>query len=269
MAVPALRELQAAFRQSLLGDADGVASSALDAWIADDGLAASARVAIYRHHVRDTLTEVLRAAYPVTNRLVHERFFAYAADHYIRASPPAGPCLFEYGASLPAFLEHFPPCRELAYLPDVARLEWALHAAVHAADTVSLAPAALRDLSTDAVMQATFRFHPAVTLLESPWPIDRIWRANQPGADPAAIVDLGSGGVCLEILREDEAPAFRRLAPAEFALCRALAGGARLEAAAAGALDCDPAFDLAGALRVLLASDALVAFSVQSPEDHR
>ena len=267
--MPALRELQTAFRQCLLGDVNGAASAALDAWIAADGLAANARIAIYRHHVRDTLTVVLQSAYPVTSRLVHERFFAYAVDHYIRESPPAGPCLAEYGASLPVFLEHFPPCRELAYLPDVARLEWALHTAIHAADAVPLPLSALRQLSVDAMMQATFRFHPAMTFLESPWPIDRIWRVNQLDADPAATIDLASGGVCLEILREGEEAAFHRLAPAEYALRHALAEGARLEAAAAAALDQDPSFDLAAALRALLASDVLVASSAQCLDDRR
>ena len=48
-----------------------------------------------------TLTDVLMSAYPVVCRLVDPRFFAYAADRYIREHLPASPCLFEYGASLP------------------------------------------------------------------------------------------------------------------------------------------------------------------------
>ena len=267
-AMSALRELQAAVTRSILGDAESDVALALDALIASDGLAASARLAIYRHHVLDTLTTVLRAAYPATCHLVDARFFTYAVDRYIRVEPPAGPCLFEYGASFPAFLASFPPCRHLTYLPDVARLEWALHAAVHAPDAVPLAPGALRDLSVDEAMRATFRLHPSVTVLESPWPIDRVWRAARRDADPGSTVDLGAGGVCLEILREGEDAAFRVLEPAEYALRRALAEGERLETAATAALARDPAFDLARALRALFESDILIGFTLYSTEDH-
>jgi Putative DNA-binding domain len=110
---------------------------------------------------------VLEAAYPVVTRLLHQRFFAYAADQYIRAHPPAGPCLVEYGASLPEFLEAFPPCQHLLYLPDVARLDWALHRAQHAEDAAAIHPALLRDLGIDEVVRVTFRLHPAVWLLAS------------------------------------------------------------------------------------------------------
>jgi hypothetical protein len=260
----ALRELQAAFRRGLLGDAG---APELHALIEDDGLGAGARLAIYRHHVLDSLAAALRSAYPVCCRLVHERFFAYAADAYIREHPPAGPCLFEYGASFPAFLAAFPPCRGLAYLPDVARLEWALAAAAHAPDAVPLSPTTLRDLGPDGVMEAAFRFHPSVTLLESPWPVDRIWLANQPEADPAATVDLAAGGVCLEILRAGDEAVFHVLEPADHALRHALARGAALEAAATAALARDPAFDLARALRALFEDDILVGFTLSATED--
>jgi hypothetical protein len=115
--MPPLREMQAAFGDALLG---GPVEPAV-AYILGDGLTPEARVDIYRHHVFATLTAALQATFPVVCRLVHERFFGYAADEYIRAHPPTGPCLFQYGSSFPAFLAGFEPCRPLPYLPDVAR----------------------------------------------------------------------------------------------------------------------------------------------------
>jgi hypothetical protein len=76
--------------------------------IEPDGLASRARLEIYRHHVRTSLTSVLEATFPVICRLVDRRFFAYAADTYLRAHPPTGPCLFEYGDGFPDFLAAFP-----------------------------------------------------------------------------------------------------------------------------------------------------------------
>ena len=140
--MPRLEELQTLFTRALLFDDDTVAAT-----IHGDGLEPEARLALYRHHVFETLTDVLKAAYPVVCQLVDEQFFAYAADQYIRRQPPAGPCLFEYGASFAPFLADFPACRELVYLPDVARLEWALHLAWYAADAVPCAMECLRELA--------------------------------------------------------------------------------------------------------------------------
>src|SRR5713101_5908735 len=115
--MPALSEIQAAFGRALLGGDEQPAA----AMVSGDGLTPAARLEIYRHHVFTTLTAALQATFPVVCRLVHERFFGYAADQYIRAHPPTEPCLFEYGSSFPAFLAGFEPCRHLQYLPDVAR----------------------------------------------------------------------------------------------------------------------------------------------------
>ena len=59
----------------------------------------AARLAIYRHHVSATLTEALEATYPVVVRLVDRRFFAYAADQFIRRHPPTGPCSSSTGGA--------------------------------------------------------------------------------------------------------------------------------------------------------------------------
>ncbi len=252
--MPTLRELQADVRAALLGDDDRAAARR----VAGDGLAPSARLAVYRHHVVASLTAALQATFPVVVRLVDARFFAYAADRYVRAEPPAGPCLFEYGATFPDFLAAFPPSRGLVYLPDVARLEWAMNAALHAPDAPPLTAGALRALPPDAHARLAPGLHPSVTLLESPWPVDRIWHANQPGAEPDARVDLDAGGVRLQIWRLGDEVVFRALTPAALAFRRALARERALAAAAAAALDADPAADLAALVRDALDEDALI-----------
>ena len=252
-----LHELQDDLRRALIdGTREGVVSV-----IAADGIAPEARLDLYRHHVFTSLTAVLASAYPVVCRLLDQRFFAYAADAFIRRHPPAGPCLFEYGAELAGFLAAFPACRHLEYLPDVARLEWALNVAAHAADAVPITPSALERIAGGRVGELRFAFDPALSLLRSPWPIDRIWRANQAvvGAEP--VVDLTAGGVCLEVCRQDDVVGFRGLTEADFTLRRALLDGERLDAAAETARAVDPALDLAGLLRALLQDHVLVGFS--------
>src|SRR6266849_7764268 len=160
--MPALRDLQSAFLRAMLGPDE---PQLLEA-IVGDGLLHTARLQMYRHHVLTSLTEVLQVTFPVICRLVDERFFRYAADAYIRQSPPEAPCLFEYGAHFAAFLAAFPPCRALVYLADVARLEWALNVALHAEVRMPLDPTELGGLAPYDMAQLTFQFDPSVTLLD-------------------------------------------------------------------------------------------------------
>jgi hypothetical protein len=251
-----LRELQAEFREALLGGHHESAAAA----VLDDGLVAGARLAIYRHHVLATLTDVLKATYPVVCRLVDERFFGYAGDRYIRDHPPASPCLFEFGETFADFLATFPPCRDLVYLPDVARLEWAMNVAAHANDVMPLDRRALQGLDPAVTPWLTFTFDPSLTLLESPWPIDRIWRANQPDAADAS-VDLAAGGIRLEVRRIGDEVVFRPLEAATWSFRRALSQKRTLEQAAAAALALEANFDLAEALRALVDDGLLSGFT--------
>jgi hypothetical protein len=257
--VPSLAELQRGFRAALLADDDSVAAHVLG-----DGLAPAARLAVYRHHVRATLRAALAATYPVVERLVDARFFAYAADAYLRQAPPAGPCLFEFGAALPAFLAAFPACRHLPWLADVARLEWALNVARHAEDAPPLAPARLAALAPERAADAVLRLDPSVTLLRSPWPVDRIWSAHQGEGEPEG-VDLAAGPAHLEVRREDGEARVRTLPPGPWALRAALAAGRPLGAAAEAALAEDAGLDLAAALRALLAEGLVVDLALPPP----
>jgi hypothetical protein len=257
--VPSLRELQAGFRRALLdGDGAGLGSE-----VVEDGLAAEARLAIYRHHVLASLTDVLASAYPVIRRLVDPRFFAYAADAFIRRHPPAGPCLHEYGGDLPEFLADFPACRHLEYLADVGRLEWAMHVAAHAEDAIPLGPAALAAVDPRDLGDLKFTFDPSLSLVSSRWPIDRIWRANQPGLDDT--VDLAAGGVDLEVRRQDEV-LFRELTRPTCEFRRALLDGHCLAVAAERALAVDRALDLAAMLAALLQDGVLTGVVPPSEE---
>ena len=233
-------------RAALLDDVEAAAV----AGVRDDAPSAAARLAIYRHHVLTSLTGALRSTFPVVVRLVDPRFFGYAADRYIRRHPPAGPCLFEYGATFSDFLDGFEPARHLAYLPDVARLEWAMNAALHAPDVAPIAPDALD-------VQTPVGLHPSVTLLASPWPVDAIWRANQPGAEDVA-VDVTAGGARLQVWRHADDVVFRALSPLAFAFRTALASTGMLEMAADAALALDPGADLSAVVRELLDEGVLV-----------
>jgi hypothetical protein len=249
-----LGELQRAVLHAVLGRGDAAAAVS----VAADGLGANARLGIYRHHVFTTLTAALAAAFPVVCRLVSEPFFAYAADRYIRHDPPSGPCLFEYGATFAAFLGAFAPCQGLPYLADVARLEWAMNRALHAPDRAPLEASALRAQAPAVTGDEIFALDPSLSLVASPWPVDRIWRANQPGPEDEATVDLAAGGIAIEVRRLGDDVGFRRLDRGVFAFREALAEGRRVSEAVGRALAADEAFDLVGALGAIVEEDLLV-----------
>jgi hypothetical protein len=258
----ALRDLQCAVGQAVLGTDQ---ASIVDA-IERDGLDPAARLGIYRHHYLTSLTEALKAIYPVVCRLVDERFFAYAARGFIDKTPPRAPCLFEYGAAFPGFLAEFPAAAKLAYLPDVARLEWAINAALHAPAEAPVARAAFAEVAAADYPKLAFRLQPSLGLLASDWPVDRIWKANRPEKQNVDPVDLGKGGCRLEIRQQDDAVAFRRLEAGEFDFRKALAEGRPLEAAAAAVLERDPSFDLATALGRLMGEGLIAGFEISSPD---
>ena len=261
----ALRDLQTALRQALLEEDVG-ASYALEAEIADGGFPARERLAVYRNNVFASLTDALRETFPVICRLVDERFFSYAAHEFIACHPPKRPSLTEYGGAFPDFLADFPPCRGLAYLADAARFEWLMNLAAHAAEAEPVSPDSLAEIDAQDAALLVLALRDSYGYVSSPWPVDRIWRANRPGACSEAAVDLASGGAYLEVSRQGEEVVFRALDHPTFAFRQALAGGAPLGEALERAFAIAPDFAVGDALAALFAEGAVTAVT-SSPSE--
>jgi hypothetical protein len=232
-----LRELQQGFMKALYDGDDDLAAR-----LVPRGPGGGRdRLRLYRNSVFGILTDALAAVYPVVQRLVGERFFAFAARAFIPKHPSHTGDLHAYGEWFPAFLATFAPAGGLPYLADVARLEWACHRAFHAAEAPTLDLARLAAVAPTDHATLRLRLAPAATVLTSSYPIHRIWAANQPGS-PEQNVDLGLGGVHLLVTRHGFEITQRPLAPAECAFLHHLAVGDDLEAAcrAADAAGADP-----------------------------
>jgi hypothetical protein len=98
----------------------------------------------YRSNAAILAQQVLAAAFPTIKRLMGDAQFDGLAVHFWRTHPPAKGDLAQWGEALEDFLRAIPELMQHeAYLPDVAALEWALHAGKTASDSESADPVPL------------------------------------------------------------------------------------------------------------------------------
>lgn len=251
-----LRDLQEAVAAALLRDATAPLATVLR----EDGIAFDRRLQVYRNNTFSSLTAALKDNFPVVCQLVDERFFAYAAHAFVSAHPPQAPRLAEYGAGFPEFLAGFEPARHLTYLPDVARLEWAVDVAYHADDAPKLEPARIASLPQERYPELMFVAHPSCRLIASDYPVDRIWQAHQKEGGPDERIDLSAGGSRLLVDRHDQDIRMLALDAPAFSFLQALFSGCPLQAAyeRAAALSAD--FDLIAALGLHLTRGTFTDF---------
>lgn len=132
----------------------------------------------YRANAQAIAQRALVAAYPVLTQLLGEEALAALARDLWQAHPPVRGDLAWFGAELPGWLAGIDDFADMPWLADVARLEWAVHAASGAAD------AAVSELQLHLLVQAdldvlSVGFAPASDLVVSDWPVLTLWQAHQ------------------------------------------------------------------------------------------
>lgn len=253
MPTPSLSDCQDAFARGVFADDNKVPD-----WID----APAGRFDIYRSSVLANLRNALRAVFPVVLRLTGDRFFEHAADQFAREHPSHSGDLHRYGGAFADFLAAFPAAQALDYLPDVARLEWFWHEAFHAAGAPALDLDALAQVAFADYEHLRFQFQPACRLLSAPYPVLRIWEANQPVHPVVEEINLRDGAENIIVFRRGHEVMMDRLSAGEQAFARRLHAGAVLGAAAAHAAVVDPGVDAAAALRWLASREIIAGFEV-------
>lgn len=223
--MPGLLELQRAFAAGL-SDPSGDAG----AWAGGDGIAAAARLRVYRNNVRAVFEQALEATFPVVHGRVGRDYFRQLAHFYAEAHPSRAGDLHEVGRSFEGFLREHLAGGPYAWLAELAALEWAVADAGVAADSGTAALSALAGLAAESVAGARLHFVPSLRRVSAPVPILAAWRAGQPGAAVTA-VDLAAGPAHVLVHRGADGVQLRGLPAQEFAFVDAVARGASLEAA--------------------------------------
>ncbi len=246
-----LRDLQLRFVAALFEGQDAVVTPHIE------GTAeiAAARLAVYRNNLREGFLKALAIDYPVVERLVGEDFFRQTARDFQLQHPSRRGDLAHVGEPFPEYLRSRFGAGEYAWLPDVAELEWALQEVAVAPDAAGLDTASLADIPPHRYPDLVFEPHPATRLVDSPFPVVRIWQSNQPGA-PAETVDLDAGADRVLVRRRGDELEFVHLAVADFTFARMLSRRTPLGLATDASLAVDPAFELTTALTRLTLAGA-------------
>jgi uncharacterized membrane protein YphA (DoxX/SURF4 family) len=260
--VPTLLEVQRALRRSLVEHDDSEAAGCILA----DGLAPEARLNVYRNTFIGALTTALRLAYPAVHRLVGPEFFEGTTRIFIEKEPPRGAYLDGYGSGFPEFLALFRQAASLTYLPDVARLEWAVSRALHAPDVEALDLSRLVAVDPADYGRIAFVPHPSVGLVQSDCPADTIWRAVLAQDDAVmAAIDLGSGPVWLMVQRFATGVEVARFSEQEWRFANRLCAGQPLQKA----LDDVSGFDASAVLAGHLAAGRFTGFRLERHHERR
>jgi len=256
--MPSLHDLQQRFADAILAPEDEEAAD----WIAGPSARALDRLAIYRRMVFSNYRKALSASYPVVKRLTGASSFQAASDAFAQARPSRSGDLNLYGADFGEFLASYAKAVELPYLPDVARLEWAIDEAQRARDAPSVPESVLAALTSappERLPSLHFELDPSCRFLASPYPILRIWQTNQPDFTGNDRVSIDEGGDALLVRRGTAGVSIERLPTGAHAWLSALERGAALGESIEVAQRADAAFDLGAALREHIGAGTLIA----------
>lgn len=207
----------------------------------------------------------LLAAYPVVAQMLGEESFAELARALWHAQPPVHGDIACWGSGLAAFMQASEQLQDDPYLPDVARVEWALHQCSGASDRAAdLSTLAL--LTTDDPASLCLVLAPGCKVVCSTWPIASMLGAHL-GGQPS-LQEAGAqlrAGVAQDVVvwRAGLKPRFRPAVDGEVGAVMALLRGESLDQA----LFLAPQLDFALWLPMAVQSGLLL--SVQALPDAR
>jgi hypothetical protein len=133
---------------------------------------------VYRNNLRALSAQALGVAFERVREALGDDDFAALAWTFWRHAPPVSGDLGDWGGALAEFLVE--RAGEDSGLPDLARLDWAIHQAERSAD-VTLEADSLQQLGTSSPEALWLLLRPAVTLLNQRDGPVLVWRSRWRG----------------------------------------------------------------------------------------
>ena len=149
---------------------------------------AAQQLSIYRSSLYGGLKKALAETYPVTKSLVGEEFFNMMLGLYIKFYPCQVQDLNDYGKELADFILTLQQTRSVPYLSDVSRLEWFYNTAINS-EIQKNNLEELSNLSVEEQLHVRLNLPNGSTLLQSNYPVDKIWSMHWEHADDELVVD--------------------------------------------------------------------------------
>jgi hypothetical protein len=199
--------------------------------------------AVHRNNRAYGLVEAMRAQFPAVARLMGREVFADAALAFIRQHPPRSPVMARIGATFADFIEEAGIAQAYRFLPDIARLEYAMAISQHAADDPVLDIEALQRIDANRLADVRFSLHASAFVVQSAFPVVTICAENRADAEPAGNIEWRPEDALVTRPAFDVQVAILPSGGAVF--FRALSHGLSLGDAAASALEAHPEFDIA------------------------
>lgn len=257
-ALVVLLDLQQQFMHSIRNDNNDI--TAEFAVSPDSKLSAEQRLNIFRNNYQISLNEALADIFPVLQQLIGETAFSLLARRYLSGHPSNSGNLHDLGQAMADFIVDVEELKSLAYLPDVARLEWMYHRAYHAADHDSFDLQKLTDFDDSDYARLLFTPHPSVILASFDYAAVSIWKAHQ-SEEITENVDPNQAELVL-VHRHQHKVLVSLLSTVEHRFLESLCANQTLAVAAESALSEDESFNLNHALLELVRSDVLVDASL-------
>jgi hypothetical protein len=183
-----LAEFQRSMKRAILGDANAKALAAAD--IVSDGLAAEQRIQIHENNYRETLTDSLKATFPISQAFVGEAFFEGALRKFVLDMPPRWAQLSKYGEALADFFATYEHAETIPYITDLVRLEWAVHNIQNSDADNTISADDIEDLIAQGSLIKPVK---QIEIVESAYPVLSLWMVGT-GQMPPEAVHLDQGG---------------------------------------------------------------------------
>jgi hypothetical protein len=156
---------------------------------------------VYRNTVLSGCVDALRANYPIVARLLGDEMFDAAAVDHATKCPPRRPALALYGECFADWLAEQPWIWDVAYVPDVARIERFWIEALFAEDTDPLDMSHPRGRGDWQALHLPL--HPATRFDWLAMPAMTIWQAQRDSPDKELEPDWKAEGVLITRPRLD------------------------------------------------------------------
>jgi hypothetical protein len=214
-----LRDLQILFWQAIAAEPAPCGSRPVPAELLRDvlpgpRLAPAERLNVYAGMYFWRLHEVLREDFARVAAVAGTEVFERLVSGYLARHPSSHPSVRELGREFAAFLSERADPALPAFLPDLARLEWARVEVFDAPDATALRAADLAGVAAEDWPELRLAAVPALEVVDAAWPVHRIWSGDDASAPEPTTVRVWRDGFLVFHASMDarEAAAVKRLA---------------------------------------------------------